>query len=120
MKVDRSASIQQIYTAMPMYHESDRRVHRVYVTRNTEYHIRRDTCVGVRDISTGRWLGAHMALNRKLCGGLRFGEKGVEPNSGEPDVGESLYFQSSGQDLVTSIVTEVQRPPKEVVATYTL
>ncbi|MCB9667736.1 MAG: hypothetical protein H6715_06440 [Myxococcales bacterium] len=98
-----------------MYSGPERRINRVYVTRNTEYHIRRDVCVAVRDRETGRWLTSHMALHRQVCGGLKFSEHGVVPNSGMPQIGESLYFQSSGHDLITSVVTSVERPSREVV-----
>lgn len=97
------------------YTGHERRLNRVYVTRNTEYHIRRDICVAVRDRETGKWLTSHMALNRRICGGLRFNENGVIPNSGLPQIGESLYFQSSGHDLITSVVTSVERPSQDVV-----
>ncbi len=103
-----------------MYSGQERRTNRVYVTRNTEYHIRRDICVAVRDRETGEWLTSHMALNRRVCGGLRFNENGVVPNSGAPQVGESLYFQSSGHDLITSVVTSVERPSLEVVRQWGL
>ena len=32
---------------------NDRRKHVLYVTQNTEYHLRNDRCVGVRDLWTG-------------------------------------------------------------------
>ena len=35
------------------YSGADRRVHQVFVTRNTEYHVRSGLCVGVRDRRTG-------------------------------------------------------------------
>ncbi len=31
---------------------SERRIHRVFVTKNTEYHVRWQTCVAVRDLVT--------------------------------------------------------------------
>ena len=37
------------------YEGSDRRVHQVFVTRNTEYHVRAELCVAVRDRGLGRW-----------------------------------------------------------------
>ena len=100
------------------YTGPERRIHKVFVTRNTEYHVRRNTCVGVRDRESGSWLRAHLALSRHLCGALRFSDGGVTPNAGTPRVGESLYFQSSGQDLVTSVVTAVVRPKRNVVEAY--
>ena len=45
-------------------------------------------------------------------------EGGVSPNAGLPKVGDSLFFQSSGRDLVTSAVLSVERPPQQDVGTY--
>jgi hypothetical protein len=44
----------------------DRRRHRVYVTRNTEYHFRDGYCVAVRDRRTGDFLHGHLALRRRI------------------------------------------------------
>ncbi len=97
----------------------ERRRHRVYVTRNTEYHFRDLVCVGVRDRRTGEWLAGHLALNRPVHGGLRFFLNGsILPNPGEPRVGEALFFASGGRDLVTSPVEAIDRPAKEIVAQY--
>jgi len=97
----------------------ERRIHKVFVTRNTEYHVRRSLCVGVRDRHSGEWLRAHLALRCQLAGSLRFTEDGgVEPRAGRPGVGESLFFQAQGRDLVTSTVVSVARPARDVVAQY--
>ncbi len=42
------------------YEGPDRRVHRVIVTRNTEYHFRDGFCVAVRDRRTGDFLHGRM------------------------------------------------------------
>ena len=34
--------------------EQERRIHKVYVTRNTEYHVRRNVCIAVLDRKSGR------------------------------------------------------------------
>ena len=97
----------------------ERRRHRVYVTRNTEYHLRDELCVGVRDRRTGEWLAGHLALRRKLHGGIRFFLNGaISPNLGAPRVGEALFFTADGRDLVTSPVQSIERPVKSIVATY--
>ena len=94
----------------------ERRRHRVYVTRNTEYHFRDGFCVAVRDRRTGKFLQSHLALRRRIHGGLRFFLNGaIIPNPGEPQPGEALYFESSGRDLVTSPLESVERPAKEIV-----
>jgi len=97
----------------------ERRIHRVFVTRNTEYHVRRDVCVGVRDRRSGNWLRAHLALRSKVYGGLRFaGHGGFRPNPGIPEIGESAFFQAAGRDLITSTILSVERPEQELVETY--
>lgn len=101
------------------YNGPDRRIHRVFVTRNTEYHVRRDTCVGVRDRQTGMWLQRHFALSLPVAGAIKFFESGaMNANTELPQVGESMYFEDSGRDLVTSCVVSVERPGVEVVAQY--
>src|SRR4051794_10024011 len=97
----------------------ERRRHRVYVTRNTEYHFKDGFCVAVRDRRTGDFLQGHLAVRRRLQGGLKFfGNGGIVPNPGEPQPGEALYFAADGRDLVTSPVESIDRPAKAVVAAY--
>ncbi len=103
------------------YRGNDRRIHKVFVTRNTEYHVRQDQCIGVRDRRSGEWLKAHLALRSKISGSIRFSrEGGVVPNEGRPQIGDSLFFQASGRDLVTSSILAVERPEKLIVQTYDL
>lgn len=101
------------------YAGQDRRVHRVFITRNTEYHVRKDLCVGVRDRRSGQWLRAHLALNNRIHGALKFHSSGgVVPNPGHPKIGESLFFHAAGRDLVTSAILSVERPPRDIVKVY--
>jgi hypothetical protein len=101
------------------YRGPERRRHRVYVTRNTEYHFRDGFCVAVRDRRTGEFLHGHLALKRRFQGGLKFYPNGgIAPNSGEPRPGESLYFSHDGHDLVTSALERVERPSRELAAAY--
>lgn len=109
--------------AKKMNQGPERRRHRVYVTRNTEYHFRDGTCVAVRDRRTGDFLHGHLALRRRTVGGLRFFLNGaIVPNPGEPREGEALYFALSdneeGRDLVTSPVERIERPSKELADAY--
>ncbi len=98
---------------------TERRIHKMFVTRNTEYHFRREICIAVRDRRSGSWLPAHLALRRTLAGRVRFQPNGVAlPNEGEPCVGEALYFGGEGRDLVTSLLCAVDRPPKKLVCDY--
>lgn len=97
----------------------ERRRHRVYVTRNTEYHFKDGFCVAVRDRRTGDFLQGHLAVRRRLHGGLKFfGNGAIVPNPGEPKPGEALYFAADGRDLVTSPVESVDRPSKAMVSAY--
>lgn len=97
----------------------ERRRHRVYVTRNTEYHFRDGFCVAVRDRRSGDFLQGHLAVRRRLHGGLKFfGNGAIIPNDGDPQPGEALYFAADGRDLVTSIVERIDRPAKALVAAY--
>jgi hypothetical protein len=106
-------------STMPDYQGKERRRHRVYLTRNTEYHFRDGVCVAVRNRRTGDWLPGHLALRRPLFGGLRFFMNGaLLPNPGEPEVGEALFFGEGGRDLITSPLQGVERPSKEMVADY--
>lgn len=101
------------------YAGKERRIHRVFVTRNTEYHIRKRTCIGVRDRRSGRWLRGHLAIQSRVAGGIRFNSGGgVIPNEGVPVIGESLFFSAGGRDLVTSAIVAIERPVREVVETY--
>ncbi len=100
------------------YEGPDRRIHEVYVTKNTEYHTRRGICVRVRNRDTGLWLEGHVAMEKPLCGAIRFLRGGLRPNTGKPRLGESLYFHGGDMDLVTSTLVEIERPAKRVVQTY--
>lgn len=108
------------------YQGPERRRHRVYVTRNTEYHFRDGFCVAVRDRRSGEFLHGHLALQRRIHGGLKFFLNGaIAPNPGEPRPGEALYFATVGaardeglRDLVTSPLERVERPSKELTSAY--
>jgi hypothetical protein len=97
----------------------ERRIHKVFITKNTEYHVRRETCVAVRDRRSGRFLSGHMAINSKVGGGLRFHRDGaVSATDALPSVGESLFFVAQGRDLVTSAVVSIDRPEPKIVQSY--
>ena len=106
-------------TSAPEYQGKNRRKHRVFLTRNTEYHFRDSVCVAVRCRRSGEWLPGHLALRRELFGSIRFFMNGaLLPNPGEPKVGEALFFASGGRDLITSPLVSVERPAKELVRDY--
>jgi len=101
------------------YRGKERRIHRVFVTRNTEYHLRNRLCVGVRDRRSGRWLPTHLATRTRVEGGLSFNLRGgLIPNRKLPSVGESLFFCEGNRDLITSPVIAIERPVRDVVESY--
>lgn len=101
------------------YEGPERRIHKVFVTRNTEYHVRAQTCVAVRDRETGAWLRTHFAVDRPVIGAIRYDGSGtMRAAPGLPEVGESMYFEDLGRDLLTSSVIAVERPARELVSEY--
>jgi hypothetical protein len=101
------------------YGGPNRRRHRMFVTRNTEYHFRDDLCVAVRDRRSGTWMPSHLALLRRLGGAVRVHPNGVAiPSDDEPQLGDALFFDDDGRDLVTSSLCAVDRPAKVLVEAY--
>jgi hypothetical protein len=97
----------------------ERRRHQMYVTRNTEYHLRDGVCIAVRDRQSGRWQLTHHALNRNISGAVRFNANGDPyPTLKAPEVGEAMFFAIGGPDVVTSCLTAVERPAKDLVSSY--
>jgi hypothetical protein len=91
----------------------------MYVTRNTEYHFRDAVCIAVRDRRSGTWMPSHLALLRRLGGTVRLHPNGVAiPSNDEPRIGDALYFDDEGRDLVTSALCAVDRPAKLLVEAY--
>ena len=99
------------------YFATERRRHRVYVTRHTEYHVRDGVCVGVRDRG-GAFVRGHMALDRRVDGGVKLGADGLSVHPGEPAIGEGIFFAEGDRSLVTGAIERVVRPAKSVVAQY--
>lgn len=106
------------------YEGRDRRRHKVYRTRNTEYHLRDGVCVAVRDRASQTWRTAHIALSLKMEGGVKIYTNGaVIPNVADPQPGDAIYFTdktATGEErqIVTSRVEAVDRPPKRDVMSY--
>jgi hypothetical protein len=97
----------------------ERRRHKLFITRNREYHTRDDEVVAVRDRKSGRFLSDHTALQGVVVGGMR-GSLGHHYKDGFSAVepGDSLCISNFGNGIVTSTVEEITRPPKEVVEHY--
>jgi hypothetical protein len=116
---DESTATGALEPSPGKYPGAERRHHRVFVTRNTEYHFRDAFCVAVRDRRTGEFLHGHLALRRSVHGGIKFFPNGaIAPNPGEPRPGESLYFASGERDLVTSPLERIERPSKALTQAY--
>ena len=98
------------------YQGPERRVHRVYVTRNTEYHVRRGVCIAVRQRKQPDWEANHGALRMRLEGHVEMGT--LLPLPGPPKLGTRLYFVSEESDVLTSPIVAILRPPKKVVEDY--
>jgi hypothetical protein len=103
----------------------ERRKHRVFVTRNSEYHCRDEICVAVRDLRSGTFLPRHRAIGRRMTASFRVNAEGGIDGVARVDevhVGEQLCFtamdHAEGHELLTSPVRAVERPPKEIVAKY--
>jgi hypothetical protein len=81
----------------------NRRRHRVFSTKYTEYHLRDDECVGVRDRESGDWLRGHAALRLHAV---------QVPPSGQDRtwIGRRLQFWGRAADVLTSPVVEIGRP----------
>lgn len=93
----------------------DRRQNKMYLTRNTEYHVRNRECVGVRDRQTGHWKGHHPALRSYLLGGMDRKAKVFNL----PLKGARLVFANQNRDILTSPLEDVFRPEMLCVERYT-
>jgi hypothetical protein len=100
------------------YTGTERRIHKVYVTRNTEYHVRAGLCVAVKDLRDNTWHREHPALGRELEGALRYLGTGVIPVLDAPRIGDAIYFRRGERDLVTSRVQRIDRPDRATIAHY--
>jgi hypothetical protein len=102
----------------------DRRRNRVYVTRNTEYHLRDDVCVAVRDRQSGAFRDAHIAVRLKLEGRIRTSAKGgAAPGPLPAQVGDALFFMDVLPDgrhrqITTSRVQQIERPDRRDLSRY--
>ena len=101
------------------YQGRERRRHKLYVTRNTEYHVRDGVCVAVRNRRTGDWIPVHDALSQPVLGCLSVRQNGeVLPSRGAPKVGDALFFETAGRELLTSALCAIERPAKDIVDGY--
>lgn len=102
--------------AIQRYEGDERRTHKVFITKNTEYHVRAGKVVAVRSRGSKDWLDIHQALTMKIEGFIANGAH--LPQLGQPKPGQRLYLARENDDVVTSPVVAIVRPPKAVVAEY--
>jgi hypothetical protein len=98
------------------YQGPDRRLHKVFITKHSEYHIRRNEVVAVRPRGSKEWLTDHTALAMTLVGRINPGS--LLPQSGSPRPGQRMYLAHGDNDVVTSAVVAIVRPPKQTVSAY--
>ena len=84
----------------------------VFVTRNTEYHVRGGVCVAVRDRERDRFLPTHHAVGGRLSGSVRLGEAPASLTRRRPCIGDGLLVDGGphgdGGTLVTSQILEIR------------
>ena len=97
----------------------DRRRHKMFVTENTEYHLKENICVGIRSLRSGEWITKAKALNARLIGGIRSIVEVKLAAPSFPQIGESLLFMTDdGEDVVTTKLMDIRRPPREALEFY--
>ena len=98
---------------------ADRRRHKVFVTQNTEYHLRDDICVAVRDMQEGMWSKGSKLLSARLMGAVDSYHALSSNRCSPPERGKYLLFMTEdGELLVTTRLEYIERPPKEAVQHY--
>lgn len=89
----------------------NRRQHRVFSTMHTEYHLRQDECVGVRDRASGEWFRHHAALRLRA---IQVPQVGADTDW----IGRRLQFWGEFDDVTTSPVVAVARPERAALRGY--
>jgi hypothetical protein len=81
--------------------------YRVFLTRNSEYHVRGHVCFGVRDRRSGDWQQAHWALGQRLASAFPDGQ-GKMCSISSPSIGEPLWFATGERPHCTSPLLAVE------------
>ena len=81
--------------------------YRVFLTHQSEYHIRGHICFGVRSRRTGNWFSQHWALSRPLASAYA-DDHGRLRGLQFPAIGEPLRFKVDGEMLETTPVLGVE------------
>jgi hypothetical protein len=95
----------------PVMSSQNRRMHRMFETLHTEYHLRLDECVGVRDKHSGEWYRDHPALRLRAIQVPSMG-------SDAEFIGRRLQFWGEFDDVTTSPVIGVTRPMRTSLRGY--
>jgi hypothetical protein len=66
----------------------------MFVTKNTEYHLRHELCVAVRDRYSNVWLEGHLAVGRKLTGPSRRPEVALMRSLARPSPTSAMHSTS--------------------------
>lgn len=90
---------------------ANRRQHRMFETLHTEYHLRLDECVGVRDKHSGEWYRDHPALRLHA---IQVPSIGADSDF----IGRRLQFWGEFDDVTTSPVIGVDRPQRASLRGY--
>jgi len=84
----------------------------VFVTRNTEYHVRGGVCVAVRDRERKQFLPTHHAVGGRLSGSVRLGQAPAPLSRRRPSIGDGLLVDGGpngdGGTIVTSVILEIR------------
>lgn len=78
--------------------------------------MRAGRVIGVRAVDSGAWIENHDALDMEVRGHVE--PDMAVPLPGPPAPGARLYLAGGDRDVVTSVVTAIERPPKSLVAQY--
>jgi hypothetical protein len=106
---EKSIDIAEREGRMTYYKGPNRRVHTIFMTKNTEYHICSMLCVAVRHRQTGIWISNHEAVGMML-----------ERPKDKLYLGRSLTLISDSSKIRTSKVVDILRPGRTTVAMYDL
>jgi hypothetical protein len=98
------------------YAGGERRHHKVFITKHTEYHVRSNMVVAVRPRGSKQWLRCHKALAMKIEGYIEVDN--LIPRPGVPKPGQRLFLATEDNDVVTSPVVAIVRPPRATVGEY--
>lgn len=81
----------------------------VAVTENTEYHVRRCICIGIRNRKTGEWQDAHPLLHCRYLGSANAEQTYTE----YPTMAASLWFHhKTNGDILTSAIRLLRAPTR--------